>query len=101
MESSKPELLRGCLKKNFFFTLLSSLEWINFSSAAPVTQQGGGIVSKIKSVLGNRGNLYHCTSECNVSEIATQLQEFRFYTENSGEALKNFEQRSNVIIYRN
>lgn len=68
---------------------------------ACVTQQGGGIVSKIKSVLGNRDDLYHCTSECNMNEFVTQLQEFKFYPENSGESLKNFEQRSNVFISRN
>lgn len=51
-------------------------------------------MSKIKSVLGKRGDIYCCTSECNVSEFVTQLQEFRFYPANSGEPLKNFEQRS-------
>ena len=68
-----------------FGTLLSIPEWINFSSPAPITQQGGGIVSKFKSVLENIGDLYHCTSEYNVSEFVTQLQEFRFYPGNSGE----------------
>ena len=52
---SHPNLLSYLdLSKINFQTRLNLPEWINFSFPAPVTQQGGGTVNKIKSVLGKR-----------------------------------------------